>query len=259
MTTPGETESDSLAAALNKLGARMDPVIQLMDQLHQVFFWIKDTKGCFCWVNTAVVLRRGLRSRAEMIGKSDLDYYEPARANQYRSDDLYVLAGNEIRDRIEEVTVNHIQGWFSTSKVPLRDRRGRVVGTAGLAMPISRPDRATGRGAYLEAAIQYINQHYGEPVKNSVLAKRCGMSLGNFQRQFRATYHCSPHTYVRELRVRLSCRALAQSELSLAAIAEEHGFADQSHFNKEFRRMMGETPRAYRRRFRTGPDAGTKA
>ena len=34
----------------------------------------------------------------------------------------------------------------------------------------------------------------------------------------------------------------------LAAVATEFGFADQSHFTKEFRRVMGETPRAYRER-----------
>jgi AraC-like DNA-binding protein len=50
--------------------------------------------------------------------------------------------------------------------------------------------------------------------------------------------------------VRLSCKALGQTGKSLATIAEEHGFADQSHFTKEFRRMMKETPRAYRKRFR---------
>ncbi len=68
------------------------------------------------------------------------------------------------------------------------------------------------------------------------------------RRQFRATYHSSPHDYVRQIRVRMSCSALVFSKKTLAEVANEFGFADQSHFTKEFRRIMGETPRAYRSR-----------
>jgi AraC-like DNA-binding protein len=244
------SDEASLAEALGKMGARLDPIIGLLDHLQGAFFWIKDTQGRFRWVNTAVVLRRGLKHRDEMIGKTDLDFFEPARATQFRVDDLYVLAGNTIRGRVEPITVNHGNEWFSTSKVPLRDRRGRVVGTAGLSFRIDRPEGAVGDNRHLAEAVQHIDRHFAEPVKNTTLARVSGMSLGNFQRQFRASYHCSPHAYIRQLRVRLSCKALGQTDKSLATIAEEFGFADQSHFTKEFRRMMKETPRAYRQRFR---------
>jgi AraC-like DNA-binding protein len=49
--------------------------------------------------------------------------------------------------------------------------------------------------------------------------------------------------------VRLSCNALVFSRRTLAEIAQDHGFSDQSHFTKEFGREMGETPKAYRSRF----------
>ncbi len=249
MATEQSSDEASLTAALKKLGAQLDPIIVLLDHLQDGYFWIKDTQGRFCWINTAVVIRRGLRHRSDMIGKSDLDYYEPTRASQYLSDDRYVLAGNVIRNRVEQVVINHVGGWYSTCKVPLRDRRGRVVGSAGLSTPIHKLERSTGQSPSLAAAVQDIAEHYHEPIKNSALARMCGMSLGNFQRQFRATYHCSPHTYVRELRVRLSCRALVTTSVALATIAEDHGFSDQSHFTKEFRQMMKETPRSYRMRF----------
>jgi AraC-like DNA-binding protein len=47
----------------------------------------------------------------------------------------------------------------------------------------------------------------------------------------------------------MSCSPLVFTRKSLAEVASEFGFADQSHFTKEFRRVMGETPSAYRRRF----------
>ena len=54
---------------------------------------------------------------------------------------------------------------------------------------------------------------------------------------------------LRGLRVRMSCSPLVFTKKSLAEVASEFGFADQSHFTKEFRRIMDETPSAYRRRF----------
>jgi len=47
----------------------------------------------------------------------------------------------------------------------------------------------------------------------------------------------------------MSCSPLVFTKKSLAEVASEFGFADQSHFTKEFRRIMDETPSAYRRRF----------
>jgi AraC-like DNA-binding protein len=47
----------------------------------------------------------------------------------------------------------------------------------------------------------------------------------------------------------MSCSALVFTRKLLAEIAAESGFADQSHFTKEFGRLMGETPRAYRLRY----------
>ena len=56
----------------------------------------------------------------------------------------------------------------------------------------------------------------------------------------------------------MSCSALVFSRKSLADVATEYGFADQSHFTKEFRRIMGETPGGYRRRFQKGNENITK-
>jgi AraC family L-rhamnose operon transcriptional activator RhaR/AraC family L-rhamnose operon regulatory protein RhaS len=101
----------------------------------------------------------------------------------------------------------------------------------------------------LSEAIRFVSQHFAEPITNQELAKACGLSVRAFERQFRATYQSSPHDYVRQMRVRMSCSALVFSKKSLAEVASTFGFADQSHFAKEFRRIMGDTPREYRARY----------
>jgi AraC family transcriptional regulator len=57
----------------------------------------------------------------------------------------------------------------------------------------------------------------------------------------------SPGEYVRRLRVERARADLEKSRDSLSAIALRHGYADQSHFTREFRRATGLTPAAYRR------------
>jgi len=76
---------------------------------------------------------------------------------------------------------------------------------------------------------------------NDALAKMCGLSLRAFERHFQATYRTSPHDYVRQMRVRMSCDALVHSLKTLAEVAFEYGFSDQSHFTREFRSAAHET------------------
>ena len=52
----------------------------------------------------------------------------------------------------------------------------------------------------------------------------------------------------------MACRELVFTEKALAEVAVESGFADQSHFNHEFRRQMGRTPRGYREHYRRAGD-----
>jgi AraC family transcriptional regulator len=93
-----------------------------------------------------------------------------------------------------------------------------------------------------------MSSHYQQHITNRQLAMLSGQSVAAFCRNFRRTYNCAPHEYLRRLRVKLSCHALVFSDQPLSAIATAHGFADQSHFAKEFRRIMGVLPRDYRRR-----------
>ncbi|MSU23325.1 MAG: AraC family transcriptional regulator [Opitutus sp.] len=242
----------SLLTTLRRIGAVAPEVIELFDYLEDTPLWMKDEAGHYQWINVSFLLNFGLNHRAEIIGRTDYDLCGEVLANQYRIDDERVLKGARILSRVELVgRFDHTARWCVTSKVPLRDANGRIVGTAGVTRPL-RPNAAgTPSDSPLSTAIRFISQHYGEHLTNKNLARACGLSVRAFERQFRAAYHSSPHDYVRQLRVRMSCSPLVFSRKSLAEIASEFGFADQSHFTKEFRRVMDDTPRAYRARFQS--------
>lgn len=239
-----------LLPALRRIGAVIPEVIELFDYLEDVPFWLKDADCRFQWVNISFVLTFGARSRAEIIGKTDYDFCGEVLANQYRMDDERVLRGDRILSRVELVgQFAHTARWFATTKIPLRNGKGTIVGSAGFTRPMYQQPVATVAGSPLSAAIRLISEHFADGIANEQLAKACGLSVRTFERQFRAVYQSSPHEYIRQLRVRMSSSALVFSRKSIAEVGSEFGFADQSHFTKEFKRVMGETPRAYRARY----------
>lgn len=81
------------------------------------------------------------------------------------------------------------------------------------------------------------------------LAAEAGLSPFHLVRVFAASTGLPPHAYQQQRRVQLARRLLAASPSSprLADIAQECGFADQSHLTRAFKRTFGVTPGAYRK------------
>lgn len=235
---------------LARIGAAPPEIIELFDYVQDLLLWMKDAAGHYQWVNTAFLLNFSIGSRAEILGRTDFDICSAVLANQYRIDDERVLKGERILSRVERVgRFDHTSRWCVTSKIPLHDREGAIVGTVGVTRPLEQLTAAALKDSPLSEAVRYITQHYNQSITNRGLAAICGLSLRAFERHFQAAYQVSPHEYVRNLRVRMSCSELVFTRKRLAEIASESGFSDQSHFTKEFRRLMGQTPRAYRLRY----------
>ena len=91
------------------------------------------------------------------------------------------------------------------------------------------------------------------PRSLSELALRLGLHPVYLARAFRARFHCSVGEYVRLLRAERARRLLHHTRLELCAIAGEAGYSDQSHMTREFRRVFGRSPGAYRRLARQVP------
>jgi AraC family transcriptional regulator len=79
------------------------------------------------------------------------------------------------------------------------------------------------------------------------IAEEFKLSLSAFSHAFRARYGCSPTTMQRRVRLERACHLLRRSRLHIGAIAAHAGFADQAHLTRECRRLLGLTPRQYRR------------
>jgi AraC family transcriptional regulator len=88
----------------------------------------------------------------------------------------------------------------------------------------------------------------GVPLKE--LARECGLSVAYFSHAFRRTLGVAPHNWLIAERIALSKEKLRDSRLSLADVAAECGFSDQSHFTRRFTRAVGVSPGAWRRALR---------
>ena len=75
----------------------------------------------------------------------------------------------------------------------------------------------------------------------------CGVSREHFSRAFKIATGTSPSRWHLEKRLDRAQDLIADSELSLAAIAAHCGFADQSHLTNAFKRLRQQSPGSYRR------------
>jgi AraC family transcriptional regulator len=121
-----------------------------------------------------------------------------------------------------------------------------IAQTYGGMRPVSLPVRG-GLAPWQERrAKEMIAANLGGvPLKE--LARECRVSSAHFSRAFRCSVGMAPHNWLIEQRVVLSKEKLRDDRLSLADVAAECGFCDQSHFTRLFTRIVGVTPGAWRR------------
>lgn len=227
------------------------PLAELFDPLDDVQFWIKDIRHHYLHGNRALILNYGLNELSDLVGRTDYDFSAPFLADQFWIDDEQVVKGHRVVNRIELVGgTAEPPRWSVTHKIPLCDAHGQVVGTSGTtrwldgsALPRSGPSG-------FDQVLKLIRDHYRTTPGNAALARAAGLSTRSFERRFRQSFHTSPQAYIRKLKVRMACRLLVHSDLPLAAVAIDAGFADQSHFNHEFKRQIHRTPGEYRAHYK---------
>jgi diguanylate cyclase (GGDEF)-like protein/PAS domain S-box-containing protein len=110
----------------------------LIDDLPEQVY-VKDTEGRYIVNNVAHLRILGVASPEEVAGKSDFDFYPNELAEQYRADEQKIISSGRPLVGKEEPSVDGEgnERWHSTTKVPLRDERGKVVGLLGMTRDIT--------------------------------------------------------------------------------------------------------------------------
>ncbi len=119
---------------------------------------------------------------------------------------------------------------------------------------ITRPnisDRLKGQLSQykLQQLIDYINAYLDRDLSLRELSSLVQMSPHYFSKLFKQTTGITPHQYVINCRIEKAKYLIRQGKLSLAEIATQVGFTDQSHLHRHFKRLVGITPKTYLNEF----------
>jgi AraC family transcriptional regulator len=117
--------------------------------------------------------------------------------------------------------------------------------------PARGPNGALPRGK-LRAVVEYIEEHLDASPTLEQMAAVARLSPYHFARQFKAATGLPPHEYVIARRVERAKQFLqGGADLSLAEVAAQAGFSDQSQLTRHFKRLIGVTPGQFRMSART--------
>ena len=94
--------------------------------------------------------------------------------------------------------------------------------------------------------LQYINDHFTEPLKLEDIARRFAISVSYLSHEFTSYAGRSVYEYILYRRVQLAKENLL-TDMSLSEVTDHSGFGDYSGFLRSFRRMTGMSPNAYRK------------
>ncbi|MBI1878383.1 MAG: response regulator, partial [Chloroflexi bacterium] len=128
---------EALMAERNLLRTLID---NLPDQIH-----VKDRESRFVLVNPAVMRDLGTSMPDEAIGKTDFDFHPPELAAKYYADEQAIIQSGQPLVNKEEFNIDRETGvrtWVLTTKVPLQNSQGKIVGLVGIGRDITERKRA---------------------------------------------------------------------------------------------------------------------
>ena len=96
-------------------------------------------------------------------------------------------------------------------------------------------------------ALRFLDQNYRKPISAADVARELGADAIEVSRGFRQIHGRSIAKYILGCRIRHAAESLVATDAQLSEIAIESGFFDQSHFSREFKRMLGVSPLRYRK------------
>jgi sigma-B regulation protein RsbU (phosphoserine phosphatase) len=129
--------------------------------------YVKDLNGRYQLDNMAHRRSLGMAKLEEVVGRTAFDFFPEAIARKFTADDERVIStGKPIVNRQEPSTEDHgTRKWLSTSKVPLRNREGAIVGILGIGRDITERKRAEEKLAHYNDQLRQRNAQMQEDLR----------------------------------------------------------------------------------------------
>ena len=177
-------ENDRLNAVQRELVFQRNLLRTLAETFpHRIY--AKDTQTRFIFGNMAVAQGMGVASPDELLGKTDFGFYPAAcAARYYREEQAIMQSGQPLMHHEEEVNylLTNDVAWMLTTKVPLRDDEGKVIGIVGVNYNITERKRTemelVSRNAELLELNARLSQAQAQLVQSEKLASIGQLAAG---------------------------------------------------------------------------------
>ena len=228
----------------------VDPAMleQLFDQTPDVAFFIKDAAGRYLAVNASLVERHGLRHKSQVLGKRPRDICPGDFGRIPSAQDAAVLrTGRPLLDHLElHWYAPHKPGWCLTTKLPMRDADGAVIGLIGISRDVRAPIETRDIPVEFAAALDHFENNVADSVTPSALARRARLAPPRFARLMKRFFGLTPSQFIAKTRISAASRLLRETDRSVSDVALDCGFYDHSAFTRAFRAATGVTPTQFR-------------
>jgi AraC family transcriptional regulator len=196
-------------------------------------------------------------NRMHHISAAPAAILAPPPADSQSSGDAALLLLDRLRSTVIEL--------FKTLSETLPDdragtaeglrRAGAMLAAVGgqVVADVPPPERQGLAPWQVRRVLAHIDANLDKSIRNKDLADIARRSEFHFNVAFRLSVGDSPHEYIIRRRMERAQGLMLSTDAPLSQIASECGLADQAHFTRLFRRVVGETPAAWRRARAAGP------
>lgn len=225
----------------------------LFDLAPDVAFFVKDAEGRYLAVNESLIARHGLKRKCNAIGKRPKDICSGDLGRIPTEQDQRVLStGRPLIDCLElQLYRPGNSVWCLTSKLPLRDEAGNVIGLIGFSRDLRIPLASIEIPSDFAKTMTEFENDPSQEFSPAIFARRAGMSPARLARLTRKMFSLNPSQLIAKTRVTAASQLLRETQLSVADIAQRCGYSDQSAFTRAFRSMTSVSPLEFRRQERS--------
>lgn len=234
-----------ISGALEALPIRQ--LEQVLDQLNNVPFCLKDCELRHVGANAAMAELCGVASRAELLGLGADAFFDEATSESWEAHDRAVLRTKRPSRQVMARVVS-AQGrpfWLLIGRWPIFGDSGELAGIAAIAQRLELSERKDQTYRRVAEASQLIRGNLDGLIDVADLAARFSVSVSQLERDFVSVFGVGPRRLFTKLRLDLAVDLLGE-ERSIADIAHECGYKDQSAFSRQFGATFGMSPSKFR-------------
>jgi AraC-like DNA-binding protein len=227
----GDTDLVLLGSNLPHTWMSQDKIDRTQPHLAHVF-WIRPD-----WIHTLIDNLHELKAVKAMLAISNRGIvYSPhtSRAARERIDNMRTLspAGRLVR-------------FIEVLSILAEDQDYRLLCAP---RPEHDPIRLVDRPR-IDRTLEHIHKHYQSEIAIADLADLAALSVSGLHRLFKRHTRLTVGDYIAQLRIGKACSLLVSTDKPVSCIADEVGYSNLSHFNRQFLAIKELTPREFRRSY----------